>query len=190
MQIDHSALAPAVGNSVVSDRERGPKRQGGSMSDEIPKERTLGFFEAPKSWANDLEMVKLYQAFSAELLRISLLGLTALAAIIFTFMKDDAGLLAGASRFFIFSATLLFGLAAAAALSHRYCSSDSMALHLEMLRYELRDRNEKDRDAAKENKEARARMFSLAGWSLFIGSASLGLGAIAFAVGISYTLLR
>jgi hypothetical protein len=166
------------------------RREEYSMTDEtLGKDLSLGFFEAPKSWANDLEMLKLYQEFSAELLRIALLGLTALAAIIFTIIKNRDIALASGSRWFIFIATLFFGLAAAAALAHRYCSSDSMASHLEMLRYEKRKRDDNDKESAKKEEEARDGMFRIARWSLVVGAASLGLGAIAFAVGISYAVL-
>ena len=47
---------------------------------QTPEKRlpSLGHYEAPPSFKNDLDVLDRYQAFSAEILRIALLGLSAL----------------------------------------------------------------------------------------------------------------
>ena len=166
--------------------------------DDEPKARdlSLGFVEAPKAFSNELEVMKLYQAFSAELVRIALLGLTALAALIFAIMKvkgpetkDGYVELASYSRWVIVCATLLFGLSAAVALMHRYISSDSMASHLRLLRLEKRNPSGKDIDPAKAERKYRNRMLAYAGRSLFFASVFLAVGAFLFAAGIGLAIL-
>ena len=149
---------------------------------------SLGFIDAPKAFANDLEVLKQYQSFSAELLRLSLLGLTALAVLIFAVIKDDKIKIDELSRYLIITSSVLFGMSAAAALAHRYSSSDGLTLHLEALRYELRGRDS-DRDSAEAAKKARKHMFLCAEWSLWVSSIALALGAIAFAAGIGYAVM-
>ena len=53
------------------------------------KSLSLGAIEAPKSFADDLRILKLYQSFSAEILRLALLGIAAIATIVLTILKGE-----------------------------------------------------------------------------------------------------
>ena len=101
---------------------------------------SLGNIAAPASFKDDLGVLDRYQAFSAEILRIALLGLSGLGALIFKMFSDKdlpmGQLQAPFVRIGILSAATAFGVAATAALLHRYCSSDSMSCQLELLRLE------------------------------------------------------
>lgn len=165
-----------------------------SNESQIEQSRSLGFIPAPPGFTDDLEMLKQYQSFSGELLRLSLLGLTGISVIIFTVIKENNDL-GNTPRYFIISSAILFGVSSAAALAHRYCSSDSLAFQLSILRRELRNRpgdesHPSDKDGAETEEKARKFMFRCATLSLLAGSAALGCGAVAFAAGIASAFLR
>ena len=143
---------------------------------------SLGHIKAPPGFKNDLDMLDRYQAFSAELLRISLLALSGLGALIVARYPNilDLRELAPGSRRAILFAALLFGVAAAAALLHRYFSADSMATQLVILR-----RQSKGEDTSSEEKTAlckdlkhRKCMLDLSKCSILVGTISLALGAL------------
>jgi hypothetical protein len=93
-------------------------------------------------------------------------------------------------RVFPCSAALLFGLAASAALLHRYWSADSMACQLELLRLELAKREDPScerRVTAMRNE--RNDMFAKARRSIFLAPAFLALAGLAFVTAIASVLL-
>ncbi len=86
----------------------------------------------------DLEILDRYQSYSSELIRLSLLGIGALAFFLTQValaheppsdLKDELAALA-----FGISA-LLFTLSTACALSHRYHSTDGFASHIKAIRF-------------------------------------------------------
>jgi len=109
-----------------------------------PDKPSLGHYDVPQGYKNDLEMLDRYTAFSAEILRIALLGLSGLGLLVSSFLLVAKRTLTdqiltvpdGAKRWVIASA-LAFGCSAAAAVLHRYVSADSMDCHLRILRLEL-----------------------------------------------------
>jgi hypothetical protein len=149
-----------------------------------PIDRSLGCYDAPPSFKNDLDMLDRYQAFSGELLRIALLGLSGLGILIFKFFSANHDqnehlfqppFVVGCG---IISAAVLFGIASAAALLHRYCSVDSMVCHLRVLRLESAVKK------ATTELERRKLMFKLSVYSIRVGAVSLAFGALAFVVAI------
>lgn len=150
------------------------------------KTRSLGMVKAPESFADDLEVSKLYQGFSAEILRLSLLGVTAISAIVmFTIRESGApDKIDNSSRNLILLSGLSFGISAAAALTHRYVSSDSIACQLVVVRAETRN-GTLDEIIKKENISARNAMFQYAKRALWVSTASLALGALILILAMS-----
>ena len=141
----------------------------------------LGDIEAPSAFKDDLALLDRYQAFSAELVRISLLSLSGLGAIIFRIFFDEkpaAQFQTSFVKFGIMSSAAAFGIAAAAALLHRYFSSDSMTCHLRVLRLEKAGRSSGC------ERRKRKRMLGLSAWSTFIATLTAAIGGVAFVAGI------
>jgi hypothetical protein len=166
----------------------------------IPNPRpSLGEIETPVSFKDDLSVLDRYQAFSAEMLRISLLGLSGLGALIFKIFFDQEHVTSQfqspAVRLGIMSSAIAFGFAATAALLHRYCSSDSMSCHLEMLR--LRNViaaqipvDQKLLEKCDSQRRSRNRMLYISSWSTLICTLSAALGGLSFVVVIGGVLFH
>ena len=93
-----------------------------------------------KRYKAEMELAERYQAFTAELLRLALLGIAAFGFLYKeAFLEFDASqhpdvnILAAKSR--AACGIALFGLTSILALLFRYCSSETVRLYLEGLRY-------------------------------------------------------
>lgn len=132
---------------------------------------------------HDWELLDKYQAFSAELLRISLAGIGAVGFLVTALAGEESLLkitgVPPTSRWAMAVTLLALGLSAGAALAHRFVSSDSMACHISLLRMELRDRPDED---IKRERALRNRRFKQSGRLLLLSSWLLGVGALALAV--------
>jgi hypothetical protein len=132
---------------------------------------------------HDWELLDRYQAFSAELVRMSLAGIAAVGFLVTALAGKDSLLkISGVpltSRFSIAASLIALGLSAGAALAHRFVSSDSMAYHISILRMRLWERA--DADIAAE-KTARDWRLKLSGTLLFVAGLFLSIGALALAV--------
>jgi len=149
----------------------------------------------------DLQLLDKYQAFSTELLRLSLLGIGVcgflLKEVVFKFPDSSAFLttLKGARITFGSGIALLAG-SAAFALGHRYFSADSMAYQLAYLRYKtVRDKStEEDDRFAKSNahmlreKEGMHKRLRASWWCLLISTILLAIGIIAIAITFASTM--
>jgi hypothetical protein len=125
------------------------------------------------------------------MLRIALLGLSGLGALVFgSFVaKPEVASQFGWPRLVaggIAAASFAFGVAAAAALLHRYFSSDGMAMQLRTLRLEKAGR----RDDARAEREGQRRTYKLALTSLRIGTVSLAVAGLAFAGALFGVVIR
>jgi hypothetical protein len=131
---------------------------------------------------HDWEMLDKYQAFSTELLRMSLAGIGAVGFLVTALAGKDSLLkitgIPPASRWGMGLALLALGLSAATALGHRYVSSDSMACHISMLRRDLRGRPKVDIDS---ERKLRNRRFKQSGMLLLLSSCLLGVGGLSLA---------
>ena len=152
---------------------------------------SLGNIEAPASFKDDLGVLDRYQAFSSEVLRISLLALSGLGALIFKIFFDKdfptSGFQSPFVRIGIMTASVAFGVAAAAALLHRYCSSDSMSCQLQLLRLEkVRERltpvNDELTQKIVRERRNRNRMLTISAWSTLVCTVSTAIGGLAFVV--------
>jgi hypothetical protein len=150
----------------------------------------LAQIEAPKSFQNDLDVLDRYQAFSAEILRISLLGLTGLGALIFKIFFDAQGSPFRSPHVVdpILTAATAFGFAATMALLHRYISSDSMACQLRWLRLDIRAKElpgdktlADERDGEKKSWTLR---LDLSRWCMLACTLGAATGGVAFVVAI------
>lgn len=132
---------------------------------------------------HDWALLDRYQAFSAELVHASLAGIAAVGFLVTALAGKDSLLnIAGVpsiSRWGIAVTLLALGLAAAAALAHRFVSSDSMACHISLLRMQLRAKPTFDIEA---ERAQRNRRFKQSGALLSVSSWLLGIGALALAV--------
>jgi hypothetical protein len=152
---------------------------------------SLGNIEAPASFKDDIGILDRYQAFSSEILRISLLALSGLGALIFKIFFDKDFLTSGFQSPFvrvgIMAASIAFGVAAAAALLHRYCSSDSMSCQLQLLRLEkVRERmvlvNDELTQKIVRERCNRNRMLVISAWSTLVCTVSTAMGGLAFVI--------
>lgn len=157
-------------------------------------DRQLGHFSLPeRTIEHDLAIQERYQAFSAELLRISLLGLSvvgfAVSKVLFP-DADGAPIDLGAGITLALVASLVgFGISAAAALIHRYSSVDSLSWHVQSLRRDLRGTPDDARLAGKEQ-QRRYRQFLRSRKALRVSASALGLSAAALAAVLILTLLQ
>jgi hypothetical protein len=164
------------------------------------KNLPLGLIEIPEStFKNDLEITDRYQSFSAELLRLSLLGITAIGALVTTILLKETpeglskSLLSIINlsnlKFYLTLSLLFLGISAICALSHRYFSTDSMACHLEFMRY-VRRGSEDDSNKAEDERIKRNRRFSWSFWLFVVSGTSLWIGtmclALSFILGVLY----
>jgi hypothetical protein len=160
------------------------------MKDGLDAPKTAGFCEAPAAFKNELDLLDRYQAFSSEMLRVALLGLTALGALVFALFpsKLEQGKaqiqISLEAKWFLIASALFFGLSSAFSLLHRYCSVDSMANHLKALRLDMLKKN------ASEPRKARNFMFWLSSCSLFLAASALALSGLAFVVAIAIVILK
>jgi hypothetical protein len=155
--------------------------------------RSLGHYEAPSAFRNDLDLLDRYQAFSSEILRIALLGLSGLGALVFFLFGKDRQIsvtLTSWGKWVTIVSAIFFGLAAAAALIHRYCSADSMSCQLELLRLELANRESPSWEKrVKAMREERNRMLARAQQSIFLAPVFLAVGGLSFVFPIAAVLL-
>ena len=93
-----------------------------------------------KRYKTEMELADRYQAFTAELLRLALLGIAAFGFLykeafleFDTSQHPDVDILAAKTR--AACGIALFGLTSASALLFRYCSSETVRLYLDGLRF-------------------------------------------------------
>jgi hypothetical protein len=159
-----------------------------SVSNPSPNS-TLGLIDLPEgSFKHDLSITDRYQSFSAELLRLALLGIAGIGFLLANvFVKDVSNpsykAFVGTSevRSYLIKSLWCLGLSSVFALLHRYFSTDSMACHLRYVR--LRERKGCG-DRPKANKEKRGRQwrFHVSYWLLWVSAVLLGTGAILLAL--------
>ncbi len=154
------------------------------MSEPTVQKLTLGQVSVNRdAFELDLKINEGYQAFSAELLRLSLLVLTGFSAVWLKVYlpKGQPSAVPHRMSTLLLSASICAALSAGAALLHRYTSSDSLAYHLTALRHRARNRavqGSKPSDIAIAEAEERhrnirfrwsLRLLQLSGVLLFIG---------------------
>jgi hypothetical protein len=163
----------------------------GFMNEQAAKNKPLGLIELPdKTFEHDLAVSDRFQSFSAELLRLALLGIAAIGFLVTNIIFKDAARPSAStvpprplpSEFKVYLSVSLvcLGLSAAFALVHRYIGSDSVAYHLAYLRRGIRQAAD-DSKRAEEERQGRDWRFRWSGRLLFISGLLLWLGAISLA---------
>lgn len=146
----------------------------------------LGTIAIPEAVvASDFALMDKYQGFSAELLRLALIGIGAFGFLLEQFTINS---LAPSARIAAGCSMALLAISAGFALGHRYMSSDGMFHHLRLLRIALRlgDRipqaaREKLEQLSDKDRSRRGDRYRVSGYCLGAASISLLLGAIALA---------
>jgi hypothetical protein len=174
-------------NFSTSEKENGIDTKG------------LGLYSLPeRTFEHDLAISDRYQQFSAELLRLALLGITAIAFLITNILLravpgSDQTVepilpLHKGFKPFITATLICLGISVALALLHRYFSSDSMAAHLRSLRLELRQA-QGDTEKAEQERRKRGIGFTTSFWLLVTSGIFLWLGAVALIISLSIAIL-
>jgi hypothetical protein len=127
---------------------------------------------------HDLKLLESYQSFSAEIVRLSLAALTVIALLVgFGGEKLRLDFLLTQRAFDVMIVMFAaLGMAIAAALAHRYASTDSMSWHLEYLR-----RTALKKDTSYTARQRNIRL-AISRWSLSVAATAFGVGAIGVAV--------
>jgi len=152
----------------------------------------LGHYPLPgNTFEHDLSVSDRYQSFSAELLRLALLGITAIGFIITNILfrttspadspVQPAKALSPEFKSFVALSLAFLGASALCALLHRYYGADSIAYHLESLRRDIRQAP-KDDELAKKERAGRRQRFRFSGWLLISSAIFLWLGAVSLIV--------
>lgn len=140
---------------------------------------------------HDFKMLEKYQEYSAELLRLALIGISAIgfgaSKLLFPDSEGNVATVSGYCKAFLAIALIALVVAAACALLHRYASADSMSWHMQAMRRYL---TEEPAHVAKADAESRHRyrQFKVSRWSLIGASTGLGLGTIALAIAVLMAL--
>ena len=141
---------------------------------------TLGEIEVP-AFSQDVVVSEQHQIFSAELLRIALLGLGGIGYVIAKLPDVNHRTYTGTPllRALILSSAVAFGISAGAALALRYLTSEVLSYQLRIVRLRLRAQRG-DSETARREESRRDRRLKLTRPLLLIASASLGAGAAIF----------
>jgi hypothetical protein len=127
-----------------------------------------------------------YIAYSAEVLRISLLAISGLAALCLKVHAKNASVETVPVSVFRDSFVAL-AIAAGLSLVHRYLANDAMAFHIEALRRRTRNRPEHNDNGkeiksdivlAKRQEYLRNRLFQAANWALIGAAVCLIVGVV------------
>ncbi len=146
----------------------------------------LGTTPVPEDqYRADVELLTQYQSYSAEIIRLSLLGIAGLAFFLVNLaaskdapvqMRDAwAGLCLGIS-------SLLFIMATACALSHRYHSADGLHYHIKAIRLARVPDNGAE---VKSASDTRNQIYSTAGRWLAASVSLFGAGGFFFVFGFA-----
>jgi hypothetical protein len=153
---------------------------------------SLGAIPLPEQTvAHDFSLLERYQEFSAELLRVSLVAISAIgyaaSRILFPDDPAQAARLDSDVRLLLVAALLLLGISSAAALLHRYAAVNSMSWHLQALRRAARCQGNDAQIAATEFRK-RLRHFRLSRWAIGISALALAAGALTLVLALVIAL--
>jgi hypothetical protein len=157
-----------------------------------PDRRTLGEIKV-EAFEQDLAINERQQAFSAELLRLALLGIGGVGYVASRVLPGGTAAEAAlrmsiGAKWLVLLAAVSFGLSSASALGLRYFSSDLIASQLRIVRLRIRGSADDARQAKREEAR-RNRRLKLMRPLLLFSSAALSLGAGVF-VAFLFVVLR
>jgi hypothetical protein len=144
--------------------------------------KSLGLIPLPeRTFEHDLSLLVRFQEFSAELLRVALIGISAVGFVVsrIVFPEEKATRIAidPIVKMLVIAALISLAISAAAALVHRYYVADSMSWHLQaMRRYERNTGTDVER--ADSEFKARLKEFKVSGRAIACSALALGMGAV------------
>ena len=126
----------------------------------------------------ELDLVDRYQSFTAELLRLSLLGIAVFGFLYEKIFKgiDPQTTNLGAAKFLAAAGVFMFGFSAAGALLFRYLATEGARFYIEALRLKS-----KDASRAQESLNKRYRSILICRWSKGTAALALALGGLSVA---------
>jgi hypothetical protein len=149
----------------------------------------LGLIDIPERTIEyDMVLLERYTDFSAELVRLGLIGISAIGFAVSKALLPGEGRqtaieLMDKVRFETGLALIAFGCCVAAALAHRYFAADSMSWHLQAMRRYRRGEG-RDVEVADAEFKSRYRRFKWSEYAIRVATIALGIGAVATAVAI------
>jgi len=154
----------------------------------MSKPRSLGLISVnERTIEHDLAILQRFQEFSAELLRISLLGISAIGFAVSKVLFPEKGqsqlIIPVNIKVFLIISLVFFGISASAALYHRYSSADSLSWHLQAMRRYQRGTIE-DINKADQEIHQRYLRFRYSKYSILISTISLGVASCTLALSI------
>lgn len=156
-----------------------------SQDSKEPLRTPLGLVSLPDNTVDrDFTVSDGYQAFSAELLRLALLGVGAIAFLLVQLdpgTNDTPSLIRqnlAALKPWLYVALACLGVCSATALGHRYCSNDGLACHVKYLRLRQRGQGEDDAQVQTE-RYWRKVLWRTGTWLLAIAALTLAAGIVA-----------
>ena len=144
-------------------------------------DKSLGLIPVPeRTIEHDFALLARFQEFSAELLRVALIGISAIgyavSRIFFPETKAAGVPIDPVVKGLVIAALVSLAVSAAAALVHRYYAADSMSWHLQaMRRYERHSGTDVER--ADSEFRARHRRFRISSGAIASSACALGVGA-------------
>lgn len=137
----------------------------------------------------ELELVDRYQSFTAEILRLSLLGIAVFGFLYEKIFKDiDPQKLSTnirAAKDLAASGVLSFGVSAAGALVFRFFATEGARFYIEALRLKS-----KDISRAQESLNKRYRKILICRWSKGIAAVTLALGGVLVSAALYLLLIK
>jgi hypothetical protein len=166
--------------------------QNTTCKPDAPVQMSLGQIKV-EAFEQDVAVNDRHQSFSAELLRLSLLGVGGVGYIAANSLSErglhGTGLQMGTTaKWLVLFAAVTFGLSAGSALSLRYISSDLLAFQLRIVRLQLRG-GPGDLSIAEAEEARRNRRLKVTRPLLVASSAFLALGAAIF-IAFLFMILR
>jgi hypothetical protein len=159
------------------------------MSDYDPLDDPNTAFDAlvESNYKAELDLVDRYQSFTAELLRLSLLGIAVFG---FLYEKIFTGIdpqklpqNLGVAKILAAAGVLMFAISAGGALLFRYCATEGARFYIEALRL-----NSRDPSLAKKSLKKRYQKILICRWSKGTAAAALGLGGLLVATAFCVVL--
>jgi hypothetical protein len=125
-----------------------------------------------REYRAELELVDRYQAFVAELLRLSLAGI-AVFGFLYEYLISSTNVLANVLAAF---GVLMFGISAASALVFRFFASEGARFYIEALRFTRANAGREQKERAKKSLDIRDEKVRICRTSKGIAAVTLALG--------------
>ena len=127
-----------------------------------------------REYRAELELVDRYQAFVAELLRLSLAGI-AVFGLLYEYLISSTNVLANVLAAF---GVLMFGISAASALVFRFFASEGARFYIEALRFTRANGGREQKERAKKSLDIRDEKVRICRTSKGIAAVTLALGGV------------